>query len=133
MKRAIAIAAAIAAPAIMLAACDNGGTDQTSGGDVTFTGTTDPGTGFPLDPYSNNGVWRIPDQVQPGLYAVTPNADSVVSLRWLVLCRDEYCQDHISETVRYANESGGPIYYTIPGDGSVKAYLNNGVKLSTPR
>lgn len=85
---------------------------------------------LPKDPYSTNGDWKIPEQIQPGVYKVLPGFDPVVSLRWYHLCSDSLCQQQIPGTTQYAQDGG--TYLTIPSDGSVRGFHNNGVRLTTP-
>ena len=126
MKRTALVALMIPVAAISIAACQSqyGPSDPHA---VTSSDTHIPG---PPDPYSNNGVWSVPDQIKPGTYAVRPNGDDVVSLRWWTMCRDDKCLDKISETTGYAPDGGGAIFITIPDDGSVKGFHNNGVRLT---
>lgn len=120
--------AAIAISVVVLAGCSsNDTTPASTHGDAG--GYTDIHQ-LPQDPYSTNGDWKIPEQIQPGVYKVLPGFQDVVSLRWYHLCSDSFCQQQIPGTTQYAQEGG--TYLTIPSDGSVKGFHNNGVRLTTP-
>lgn len=114
--------ASLATAGLILAAC---GTNEPASTPIESYEVIDT-----PDPYTDNGIWQIPDQVQPGRYEVRPNNDTVVSLRWLQLCTDPYCEhpSNAAGSTVYAQDQG-VVYVLIPDDGSVKAYENNGVRL----
>lgn len=129
-RRAVIIAAAVVSiPLATLAtACQQEHQQQP---DSWVQGQTQQGPA--VDPYSHNGVWSVPEQITPGTYAVQPNTDEVTSLRWWQMCQDDKCLHTIDGTTGYPAPSGGVIYINIPNDGTVKGFLNNGVKLTPAR
>lgn len=129
MNRAAVAALMIPIAAVSIAACQHQPPSRDAATQMATSADTTRIPG-PPDPYSNNGVWSVPDQIKPGTYAVQPNGDDVVSLRWWSMCRDDKCLSQIDETTGYAPEGGGAIYIKIPDDGSVKGFHNNGVRLT---
>lgn len=134
MKK-LATALAATAAVLALAACDTADNVNFERENPYPTPGQDYSSIQETDAYSQNGIWSIPEQVEPGLYAVTPSAETVVTLRWLSLCPDRYCQEGFpsewyqdNQSTVYAQDNGVK-YITIPDDGSVKAYENMGVKL----
>ncbi|QNG20017.1 hypothetical protein G4H71_14455 [Rhodococcus triatomae] len=100
---------------------------------AAYTGEVVP----PHDPYSTAGVWKVPEDIKPGRYAVTEGFGAI-TLAWVGICPDRYCDagstsfpPALRDTgFAYAPSGGGTAYIVVPDDPTVLAVRNMGVILT---